>query len=379
MNIPYFTSGPSQLRQKLNDMIRAINSLDRISGDQFIRVDKSPSALALSLSLGKLEERLRMFSSGSIIHKAYCKDDAGAATTIDCYLDADDPGSNVISVHCEISGGGNLDSAEPRLEIGDLVWVVFDGTNWHALHPFQATEDCECTESPLAIADGGTGATTAPGAASALGVGTEDSPVFTGLAKVGTGADYLAIVDGIVSLHGTAQCILTLRPHLDYDSIRANGAPTRWAHGVSRGFSLATGGGNEVLTLIQNVPSRWNGNENPTLHITVCLSQAEDVGDKFKLRTAWEKIHDADDTVEDTSNNVDTEQVILAGRTAIRSVYTITFEIDYDIDPVDPLTKHDELFMEISSLVPDAPAVTGEIVILNWHIHWPVNKMFMAP
>ena len=118
------------------------------------------------------------------VRLAYCKDDAGNATVIDCYLDAD-ASATVISVECDIAGGGLLNSAEPRLTDGLVMPVVdIDGT-WYSLFPFQATEDCECTASPLDIADGGTGAITAAAAAENLGVGITDSPTFAGLAVTG--------------------------------------------------------------------------------------------------------------------------------------------------------------------------------------------------
>jgi len=75
---------------------------------------------------------------------AWCKDDAGAATAIDCYLDGDGVGT-VISVACSIAGGGNLDSALPRLTDGTPILVTKVGATWWCLSIFQASEDCVCT------------------------------------------------------------------------------------------------------------------------------------------------------------------------------------------------------------------------------------------
>jgi len=75
---------------------------------------------------------------------AFCKDAAGAATAIDCYLDGDGVGT-VISVACSIAGGGNLDSAVPRLTDGTPILVTKVGATWWCISIFQASEDCVCT------------------------------------------------------------------------------------------------------------------------------------------------------------------------------------------------------------------------------------------
>jgi len=80
---------------------------------------------------------------------AYCKDDAGAATTIDCYLDTDATGTQ-ITVYCSVAqGGANLNVSVPRLKDGDAIFVqkIYDGTNdyWYATQIFQPSEDCVCS------------------------------------------------------------------------------------------------------------------------------------------------------------------------------------------------------------------------------------------
>ena len=82
--------------------------------------------------------------SGGAVRIAYCKTAAHAATSIDCYLDTDGTGTE-ITVNCSISGGGNLNAADPRLADGDVIFVQKFGSDWWCIAPFQGDENCICT------------------------------------------------------------------------------------------------------------------------------------------------------------------------------------------------------------------------------------------
>lgn len=75
---------------------------------------------------------------------AYCKTDAGAGSTIVCYLDTDGTGTE-ITVNCNISGGSNLNTSLRRLEDGNRMIVAKIGANWYCKEGFQGSEDCICT------------------------------------------------------------------------------------------------------------------------------------------------------------------------------------------------------------------------------------------
>jgi len=78
----------------------------------------------------------------TVIHKAYCKTDAGAATTIVCYLDTDGTGKE-ITVTCTIAGSGNLNQAEPHLTDGLEIEVWNDNGTWKPVGQiFQHREPC---------------------------------------------------------------------------------------------------------------------------------------------------------------------------------------------------------------------------------------------
>lgn len=79
---------------------------------------------------------------------AYCKDDAGAAATIDCYLDTDATGTE-ITVTCLVAqGGANLNAVLPRLADGDPIMVSRVGGTWKSIMTFMPSEDCDCYETP---------------------------------------------------------------------------------------------------------------------------------------------------------------------------------------------------------------------------------------
>ena len=151
------------------------------------------------------------------VRLAFCRSDAPGTTWIECYLDFDTIGERV-TVECSIAGGGVLNNAEPRLTDG-LPLPVFevDGT-WYSLFPFQATEDCECTDDPLLVINVGTGAANALDAAENLGLGVTDSPTFAGT-TVGTGGNTTTTAaNGSMTQAGTATASLgntTVASYLD--------------------------------------------------------------------------------------------------------------------------------------------------------------------
>lgn len=81
---------------------------------------------------------------GSESRKAYAKTDAGAGTTLVCYLDTDLTGEEV-TVDFEITGGEHLNETIPRIETGKRIYIKADkdvAGGWSAVQTFQATVDC---------------------------------------------------------------------------------------------------------------------------------------------------------------------------------------------------------------------------------------------
>jgi len=85
--------------------------------------------------------RRRTAGGGGSIHKAYCKNAAGAATTIVCFKDTDTTGDE-ITVNCTIVGGTYLNDCAPRLVDGTPIDVVYRNGQWDCIWPFIGGQDC---------------------------------------------------------------------------------------------------------------------------------------------------------------------------------------------------------------------------------------------
>ncbi len=128
---------------------------DKVSASQYNRLVDLVSGMARSLmtngfidSTGFHIRKVPLQTgTGSIVRKAYCKDDAGAATTITCYLDTDATGQEV-TVNFSIAGGGNCNTAIPRLSDGDMVFITKYEGSWYCDTVLQISEDCDCYSAP---------------------------------------------------------------------------------------------------------------------------------------------------------------------------------------------------------------------------------------
>ena len=189
--------------------------------------------------------------------------------------------------------------------------------------------------------------------------------------------NYLEISStGAVSLVGSAKKWLAVRPDLDYTTITAQGKPTQVVVGVFHGFSMPIyNNDNEELFFNLNVPGRWDEASDIIVHLLVALSGAEDIGDYLKFQLSWEHLTE-EEIIPVTSHDVEVEQAVLAGRVAQYSTYELQFTLDYDIDDPDNVADHDELAMRLRRIDATNPDVTNEIIVLDYHVEFQVNKMF---
>jgi len=216
---------------------------------------------------------------------------------------------------------------------------------------------------------------------SAVSIDDAGKESIPGGTHIGGAANYLDISDGgVLTLAGTAERKLSLRPGIDFTTQIAHAKPTQVTIGIFKGFSFPIYAvDDEELFLRQCIPGRWNGTSDILFCAGLCLSAAEDVGDYFKFRLSWE--HTAvGEEVPITSNDVDVEQAVLIGRSAQYSMYKLDFVIDYDIDGVGNEIKDGELLAgRVRRLDATNPDVSNEIILLNWATVYNVDKMYKAP
>ena len=203
---------------------------------------------------------------------------------------------------------------------------------------------------------------------------------FSGVVTVGDGTNQLVIsAGGVLTLEGTAQRVLAIRPEIDYVTQIAHAKPTQETRGVYKLYSFPVyAADDEQLIFHANVPGRWNGSSDITFHVLCALGGAEDVGDYFKFRLSWESTH-AGEVVPATSHAVDVEQIVLVGRNAAYDEYELMFTIDWDADGGgNEVLNHDLLGATLYRVDATNPDVSNEIKVLDYHLHYPVDKMFAA-
>ena len=182
---------------------------------------------------------------------------------------------------------------------------------------------------------------------------------------------------GILTLAGTAKKWLAVRPDIDFTTITAQGKPTQVVVGVFHGYSMPVyvAGQNEELFFNVHVPGRWDEASNPVVHLLVALAGAEDVSDNFKFQISWEHLTE-EDIIPVTSHDIEVEQAVLTDRNAQYSTYELQFTIDYDVDTPDNLADHDDLAFRLRRIDATNPDITNEIIVLDYHVEFRVDKMF---
>lgn len=191
--------------------------------------------------------------------------------------------------------------------------------------------------------------------------------------------NYLSINStGVVTLVGSAKRSLNLRPDLDFSKITAQGKPTQIVYGAFLGYSLPTYAADEELFFSINTPGRWDGASDILVHVLVALSGGEDVDDDFRLQISWEHA-DVGEPIENTTHDVEVETNLLAGRVDPCDTYQVDFTLDYDVDAPDILETHDLIAMRLRRVAVAGTEIDGEIIVLDYHMEFIVDKMFRAP
>lgn len=223
-----------------------------------------------------------------------------------------------------------------------------------------------------------------------VGIGT--SSPDTALQVVGSASfgddtnDLLISAAGVVTMTGTAKRVLTLRPDLDYSTVTAQGKPTRVTYGAYQGYSMPLYAADEELFFNENVPGRWDGVSDITFHVLVALADEElpaEVGDagtyqSFRLQASWAN-SEVGEPILNTTTDPETQTITVENRTAAYDQYDVSFTIDYNVDAGNLILSHDDLAIRLRRVdVVAAEEANCEVIVLDYHLHFNVDKMFKA-
>jgi len=173
--------------------------------------------------------------------------------------------------------------------------------------------------------------------------------------------------------------IFHIRPTLIGEEIRKRNKPDSTYIGVYYGYIMPIyAADNEEIFYHDHIPYRWNGASDITVHLHCCLANAEDEGDTFKFQVSWERAVE-EEPVPVTSNDVEVQQSVLAGRIAQYDEYQLEFTIDYDIDGADsPLLSGEHLAFRVRRIAAGGTQIANNIIILDCVLHYNTNKVFGA-
>jgi len=199
--------------------------------------------------------------------------------------------------------------------------------------------------------------------------------------NIGGAENYVSIdSSGVITLLGTAKRKMTLRPSLDLAAVGQKEKPTIVTVGAYQGFSMPTWStpvnADEELYFRSRVPYRWDGVSDIVFKVMVALAGAEDVGDSFKFQFSWETTS-VTGAIAVTTNDVETEVEILAGRNNQYSTYSVAFTIDYDIDGVGfEILARNILAGRLRRIASGGTEVDNEIMVLDWVIEYYIDKLY---
>lgn len=161
---------------------------------------------------------------------------------------------------------------------------------------------------------------------------------------------------------------ISLAPFLDENSSNVANKPTLVFRGVFGGYSLPEYAVGEELLYRMRVPHKWDGVTNPWFVAITSISDAEDVGDKYKFQLEWQSediLHVIPDTIQETL----TDEVTVSDGTAYYAEI-IAFELD-----ATTLVAGQNLQMRLRRIAASASSVSNEIIVWHWDTRWRVNRL----
>lgn len=171
--------------------------------------------------------------------------------------------------------------------------------------------------------------------------------------------------------------ILHQRPEIQLEEIRKVAKPDSVYIGVFYGYSLPIyAADNEEIFYYETAPRRWDGASDITIHLHVCLADAEDVNDTFKTQVSWEH-HVEGEPIPVTSHDVEVQQSVLTDRNAQYDEYTLNFTIDYDVHGGgNELQPGEHWAFRVRRIASAGTEVDNEIIVLDATATYSIDKVF---
>lgn len=138
-----FTKGKPEARRILNELIRIVRGLEKMTGDGFVNVQRGPHPV-ISLNMNELKARMMNFGGSRDIRLAFSENAAAANTNaFDCFLDTDTTGESISVVPIVNTTVTALTLAAPRLFDGTPLAVWQDGAGaWRTAFTFEKAGPC---------------------------------------------------------------------------------------------------------------------------------------------------------------------------------------------------------------------------------------------
>lgn len=144
--------------------------------------------------------------------------------------------------------------------------------------------------------------------------------------------NYLDVNAGVVTWAGTAKRKLTMRPRINQGLIGVKTKPVQVQVGAWQYFRMPIfASDDQQVFYTMRCPYRWDGTTNPVFKAMVGIESEETAGKVFQFKLLWNTTSITGQLETDTLDVLSGDiEVLAAPRNAALSMYSVSFELDYD-------------------------------------------------
>lgn len=162
-------------------------------------------------------------------------------------------------------------------------------------------------------------------------------------------------------------------PFLDENYANTKAVPTQVNRGLFKGYSLpiwsTPAHQYEELVYRLRVPFRWDGITNPYFCAITAITQAESIGDKYRLQLEWIS-GDVGYVLPGTIKEIVDYEVTIVDGTAWRAEIIIG-ELDASLN----LVAGQNWQGRLRRIAASSDEITGEPAVFHWCMRWKMNKL----